>query len=232
MGWPALIGLALSAAGTGVESYANAQTQKNENATINDNLTNQKALQAKATGIFNQNLNSGNSAPQATAAINTAAQQNQQQYAALAKQPSINGASPVDVNPVVQARTDASTQNIGNAGAKLQGYSQWGVNQAIQNMLAGQQIGLVGNQSQQLQQTLGPQLQQAAGSEAGLSGLGSLLGTLGTAVGVGGSVLGGAGAGAAGAGTSLSKVPFGTIAANQARPFSLANGPYGYLGGY
>ena len=150
MGWPALIGLALTAAGTGVESYANAQTQKNENATANDVLNQESQLQKKATAEFNTNLNQGNSAPQATAAINTAAQQQQKQYANLAKQPTNTGASPVDVNPVVQARADASTANTAQAGAKLQGYSHRGEESSSPKTLAGgQQIGLVGNQAQQ-----------------------------------------------------------------------------------
>lgn len=191
MGWPALIGLALSAAGTGVNSYAAAQTQKNENATVDAQLLQQQQLQKKSSNIFNENLSNGNDAAGAAKQIGATQAAQNDKYAALAQTPMTGGAgSPVNIDPVVQARADASTQNQGNSAAKLQGYSQWGVNQAIQNMLAGQQIGLVNNQSQQLAQTLGPQLQQASQSEAGLSGLGSLLGTLGSAVGVGGSLAG------------------------------------------
>lgn len=191
MGWPALIGLALTAAGTGTQAYAAAQTSKDENATVNQNLQQQQELQKKATGLFNMNLQQGNSAPQAQAQVGATQAAQQGKYAQSAGLPSLaQGANPVNVDPVVQARADASTQNQGAAGAKLQGYSQWGVNQAIQNMLAGQQIGLVNNQSQQLASTLAPQLQQASQQNAGLTGLGSLLGTLGSAVGVGGTLSG------------------------------------------
>lgn len=190
MGWPALIGLALSAAGTGVGAVANANTARAENNTVNDELNAQRLLQQKSTNIFNQNLNQGNSAADANSQIGATQAAQNKNYAALNAQPATGGQSPVSIDPVVQARADASTQQQGNNSAKLQGYSQWGVNQAIQNMLAGQQLGLVNNQSQQLASTLGPRLQQAGQAYSGLSGVGSLLGTLGSAVGVGGSVAG------------------------------------------
>lgn len=187
MGWPAIIGLALSAAGTVAQSSAASATRSAEDKATDSQLQQQLALQGKATQQFNQNL-PGNTVQSAQQQIGNSAGNSKQLYAAAQAQPTQTSANPLTLNPVVQARFDAGTQNQGNASAQNAGYSQWGVNQAIQNMLAGQQLGLINNQSQSLANTLAPNLNQAGQSQAGLTGLGSILGTLGTAVGVGGTL--------------------------------------------
>lgn len=188
MGWPTIIGLALTAAGTAASSVANSEATSAENKATDNQLSQQQALQKKATGLFNQNL-PGNTQQAAQSQIGSANTQLQNQYKQAALAPLTPTANPINVSPVVQARADQSTQQQGAANAQNQGYSQWGVNQAIQNMLAGQQIGLVNNQASQLYGTYGANMNQAAQSSSGLSGIGSILGTLGTAVGVGGNTL-------------------------------------------
>lgn len=167
---------------------ANANTARAQNNTVNDELTRQQGFQKQAGNLFNQSLGtSGVDTAQKTIADSAAKQT--QQYQQLSNTPIQSASSPVAVDPVVQARADSQTQQQQGAGAQLQGYNQWGVDQAIKNMLASQQLGVVGSQAQASANTLGPRLQQAGQSQAGLTGLGSILNTLGTVAGVGGSLL-------------------------------------------
>jgi len=89
-------------------------------------------------------------------------------------------------NAVSQAGQDALNQQGQQANAQLQGYSNVPLQQGLNNMNANNQLGVISQNAGDWASILPLQLQQASQSEAGLSGLGSLLSTAGGVVGLSG----------------------------------------------
>ena len=79
------------------------------------------------------------------------------------------------LSPLTTGANNASNQNA--AGA--QGYTDWGVKQALQNLKARSKIGQNNMFSQQSEQVLPLELNSASQSQEGLKSFGSLLGDVG-----------------------------------------------------
>jgi hypothetical protein len=186
MGCGTLAGLGLALAGTGTQMYANNRTQNAENQAASSELARQEQFQNQARNVFNQNLQ--NSTPQTAGQQQ---QQGQQQFLGASKQaqlPSLGltATDPTQANAVSGAGQDALNQLGQQSNAQLQGYSNVPLQQGLGNLQTQNQLGAISGNASDWASILPLQLQQASQSQAGLSALGSLLGTAGQVVGLSG----------------------------------------------
>jgi hypothetical protein len=199
MGCGALIGLALSAAGTGAEEYANVSDNNAANAAANSQVSRENQLEKQGQAVFNNSLQQ--STPQAA--------QNQQQQGAAqilgaskaAQLPglslgSMDTGNNANANNVSFVGSQAENQLGQNANAQLQGYNNVNLQQSLADQQARNQLGTINSNAQTWQNAFPLQLQQAANSNSGLSALGSLLGTAGSVAGLSGLASGGLGSNA------------------------------------
>lgn len=184
MGCSALIGAALGLTGAGVQELANAKTQGQMNDVMNEQQAEQRSLQAKGQSVFQTSL--GQSTP------GVAAQQIQQgadQYKTAAQNAQ---AVPLGVaSPAITTQdqsANAARAALGNtAMSNYAGYGQYGVDQRLKDQVANSQLGVIGQQSQYANSMLPSELQAAQNDFNGLRGAGSMLGTIGSLVGLAGS---------------------------------------------
>jgi len=186
MGLEAIIpGLALAAAGTGLGVDASVESQRAMNDAANAELQRQQAYAAQGRKVFNQSL--GQSTPQAVQQqMAKGAENAAQEYAKLQQNqpPALGlGVDTMGQNPFLaqtqNAITQGQLQNTNAANAQLQGYGASDVAQAIKDLQARTQLGQIGSFAQGSENILPLEMQQAQGSHAWESGLGSLLGTAG-----------------------------------------------------
>lgn len=150
--------------------------QQKMNQMIEAELARQRAYQQAGQDIFNTHLEQ-NTLPEVNKDIVAGQQQAMHGYqnapmiAQLghASLPSL-GAS--FLNPRVAGAVNTSNQNA----AGPQGYTEWGVKQALQGLKARSKL-LQNNQfAQNSQSVLGPEIQAASQSQSGLKAFGGLLG--------------------------------------------------------
>ena len=190
----AIASLALSVAGAAMQSGANQLTQNNMNDLTEQELQRQQAFARKGQQVFQNSL--GQSTP------SSAQQQlNQGQQQALGNIQQVQGV-PLSLSMPsstgINTAANTARQNMSNqAAAGYQGRSNFPLQQYLKDLSANSQLGLIGNQAQQSESVLPYELSQAQNSYGWLSGLGGLLGTAGSLVGMSGLASAGAGAGAA-----------------------------------
>lgn len=163
------------AAGTGMQIAANAEAASAANAAANAELERQRGYQKRAQGVFDQSLAA--STPQAAQQSMTAATEARtQDYAKQRSVPLSEGASPVaDTQRLVSPQAVMGQDRLADAArARLAGYTEWDLQQAIKDMRASQQLGTIGNFAQGSQNVLPLELQDAARRGSGLRSLGQL----------------------------------------------------------
>ena len=183
MGCGTIAGLALTAAGTGANMYANNQVRGKMNDLTNQELARNQGFEQKAQGVFNNSLQQ--STPQAA---NQQIGQGQQQLAGLiqnAQQVPLSSSMPNfgNVNTMAEG---AKTAMSNKAASDLGGYSNYTLQQRLKDQQVGSQLGVIGSEAQGWANVLPAQLQQAQGSQQGLQALGALLSSAGLLTGLSG----------------------------------------------
>lgn len=195
-----LLGLALSAAGAGAQIAGAQQSQSAMNTALGNELQDQAAYQKQASNVFQNSLSQ--STPKAAQDQMLQGQQlAQAQYQKLENTPLTGTAAPAAFGSQGAQDINVGQKQLSNtAQANLQGYSEWDLQQAIKDLTAKGQLGVIGGLAQNRAQILPYQLQVAQQAGGDLTGIGSLLGAAGGVVGGIGAL--GGGMGALGAGLS------------------------------
>lgn len=189
MGAVGIIGAIASLAGTALSYKAASDSRSAMNKTQQDTLDYLAGQQKKGTDVVTQAVQN--------AGAKTGQQQIQQgasdlatQYAKVQSAPtstSSTGSSSGDLS----VRDKAETTNASGAQAKLGGYSNFSLQQWLNQLNSANQLGVINNQSRTATSTLPIQLAAAQQSGANLAGLGGLLSGAGGALGTYGAVTSG-----------------------------------------
>lgn len=214
--WALLAGLALAAAGAGLQSAGASQSRRAMNQRTMEELHRQAQIQRKAEAEYAQSLaQSGTDV--AAEQIQQGAQERGQLYDKLQSVPLDTGAQPVgNVGSAVTLRDVAQMQLANKNRAKLGGYETWMLDQAIKNARANQNLSILNQQAIRSQNILPLELQDASHAGDKLMGIGMGVGALG-------SLFGGYGA----LGSALGSGAGAAIQASQPQP-KLG---YGWMGG-
>lgn len=180
-----LISVAVSAAGTGLSMASQSAQQDAQNKAISAEMLRQRNYSQQASGVFDTSL--------AQSGRDTADQQIQQGTQKAASAYSKYGGVPMGVaapnispqgnKSVVDAVGNAQTGLANAAGARMQGYSEWDLQQMIKNMRANQNLSVISGESKNSANLLSGDLAGASNAGAGLAGLGSILGAAGSTIG-------------------------------------------------
>lgn len=210
-------GMALSAAGAGAQMAGAANSRSAMNAQVAAEAARQKGYQDQAGKVFDESLQ------QSTPL--TARQQMGQgedranaEYKKLESLPMGTSTAPFQSGTSGQVLNAGRTQQSNQAQARLQGYTEWDLQQAIKNMSANRQLGVIGTNAHRSAGVSPYEIQQASHAGDTLSGIGSLLGLAGTTVGALGGLSGMGSAAGVGAGVNPNNIPITTIMANQPPP--------------
>lgn len=177
-----VIGLAASAAGTGV-SIAGARAQREDmNKALRAGLARQEEIQRKATPVVEQNIEASGS-QQAGKDIQSGTSQAAELYRRLHDLPT-SGESPVLLDRIVQARNEADIGRAQQAEAELQGFGNLTQQQWLRNLATLNQLGVLQNFSRGSVGVVPYQIQAAMQPGQNLQAVGSLLGTGGTLAGM------------------------------------------------
>jgi hypothetical protein len=176
MGCGLLAALGTTALGAGLD-YAGGQQSKNAmNNVVNSTIGRENQFTNQAQGVFNNSL--AQSTPKAA---QQQMGQGQQQLGGLISQaqnvpasfsmPSF-GATNTAQQGVRQGLSNQAAQNMA-------GYQTYGIDQAIKDLQANSQLGVIGNEAQSAASIMPVQLQQASQRGQPLQAAGGLLGSLG-----------------------------------------------------
>ena len=227
-------GLALSAAGTGMQMAGASKAKGAMNDAQTAELLRQRGYQKEADAAFQQNL--------ATSKRDTAdteqqagAERRKAEYGKIAatgagvaapiQQASAGNATPNSAagaaarnKATVTASSNAWSKLVGDARAKLGGGDDWQLNQGIRNTRTNQDLAIASGNARSSANILPAEMQDASHAGDGLKGWGQLVGALGAVTGAYGATAAGAGASAAGSTAGLYDIPnawgnLGTIAA-------------------
>lgn len=196
MAYPLLLaGLALTAAGTGMNMAANAGTQSAVANAVAAEQARQKGFQQAANTVAQKSI-AASTEPIAQDQIAQGAQARMNAYTQLAaKVPAASTVAlpgqtkpggAVDTDPTGRAQAEAAaTANawsnaVGGAQARLGGYEDWGLKQNIKNRQASEQIGVQANLSKGSASVLPFEVAAAQHSNDELSGWGQLVSALGS----------------------------------------------------
>lgn len=180
-----LIGLAISAAGTGVSVAANRSAQKRMNDQVKASLARQDTFTRRGDDLFKKNLGETGAAA-ATRNIAQGEQQAADLYRSVQALPSGAGL-PATNDATVNNRTGLEIANANQASAALQGYPNMSLLQWLNNAETDRLLGVNNNLSASNARILPYQLQGAQASAADMAALGSLLGTGGSLLGMWGA---------------------------------------------
>lgn len=208
--------------------YANQEDTHAMNAAASAEAQRQAGYQKQANQVFQTSL--------AQSSPGTAQQQMQQgqdkaqaQYQKLESIPLSTSAAPFQTGQNGQSMVQGQTQLSNNAQAKLQGYSEWDLQQAIKNLTANQQLGIINTNASRSAGVLPYEIQQAGHTGDMLSGIGGLFGAGGSVLGTYGALSSLGAAASTAPSVGVSQVPFRTQFANQLNPYGIS--PYASLGG-
>lgn len=187
MGYPILlaVGAALSAAGAGAQIAGASESRSAMNSTMDAFSAREKGLQKKGDTLVQNSLADSTlkaSQDQMAQGEKTALDNYSKLEATPLASGSFGAVNPSD--PLQSGRISQSNQ----ANANLQGLSEYQLQQHIKDVLTGAQLGVIGGFAQQNAGVLPYQLQDASQAGAGLSGIGSLLGTAGSLAALGGGM--------------------------------------------
>ena len=207
--YPAILaGLALSAAGTGMQMAASSKAKGAMNDAQNAELLRQRGYQEQADASFQQNLakskrDTADTEQQAGADRRTA------EYGKIAAtgagvaapitQTTSGNATPNSAagaaarnKSTVTATGNAWSKLVGNARAKLGGGDDWQLNQSIRNTRANQDLAITAGNARASANILPVEMNAASHEGDALKGWGQLVGALGAVTGMAGSVAGAA----------------------------------------
>lgn len=169
-------------AGTGLSIAAQNEQRSAANRAMSQELARQRGYQQKASSAFAASL-AGSTPAVAEDTIKAGSAERQADYAKARSVPLTSSASPLPtgassrlVNPVASAGED---QLSDIARARLAGYTEWDMQQAIKNLRANQALAQIGNFSRGSQNILPMELQSAQNQGQGLAFGGGLLSGLG-----------------------------------------------------
>ena len=181
MGWPALIGLAVSAAGTGMQIAASKKEQSAMESKAQEELSRQQRYQKEAGGEFQKSL-AESGEPQYQKQAAQGSQKLSDAYTNVKNIPLTLPAATAS-SPSAQIVEDRGTQALNKtsdaARAQLGGVNEFQIQQMIKNLRAQQQLGVIATNARMSQGVEPLELQAAGRSAEGLRGVGSLASTLG-----------------------------------------------------
>jgi type II secretory pathway pseudopilin PulG len=183
-----LIGMAISAAGTGVSMAANASAQKRMNNQLTAALKKQDAYSRTAGEAWKKSLGESSSET-AKKNIDQGEQAAGELYKRVQAAPQGEG-MPGQQDQFVDDRTKKQIGLANMAQAGLQGYPNMQLLQWLNNAETGRQLGVVTDLSNNAASIVPYQLQGAQASTADMAALGSLLGTGGSLLGTWGALNG------------------------------------------
>lgn len=171
-----------SLAGAGMQAAAAQQAQEAASQATREELNRQQGYRKEAMSTFADSLKQSTPA-KAQQAIDEGAQTRQADYAKARSVPLTEGRTPYtsgEGSRLLSSAGAASQDHLGDAmRARLGGYTDWDLKQAIKDMRASQALGTIGSFSQGSQNVLPLELQSAAHSGDTLAGLGQLFSTAG-----------------------------------------------------
>lgn len=179
---PLLLGVAASAAGTGLSMAASAEDQAAMNKAADASLAQQQGYADKAKSAFQESL-SQSTPDVAKQTINDQTATSLAQYAMQQQQPT-GFMSASQQTPMDQAQSQAVIGQGNMARAAMQGYPAWSTQQYLKNLGANQLLGNLGAESSFAAGALPLQMQQASQVGAPLALAGSGLGALGSLAGL------------------------------------------------
>jgi hypothetical protein len=205
-------GLALSAAGTGMQMAGAKKARDKMDDTRRAELLRQKGYQRDADVAYQANREKSDRGT-AEAEMAAGAQRREQEYQAVG-QNTLGVAAPLATPAAgnqtagaasrtaanVQATGNAWTKLVNSARAKLGGGDDWQLNQAIRNQRAGEGIGIASSQARQSASLLPGEMEAASHAGDKLAGWGQLVSALGSVSGMYGATT--AAPAAAGAGNT------------------------------
>ena len=174
------LGALTSLAGTGLGVAGSMQSQSNMNDAAKAELMRQQEYNKKGQSVFQQSLQQ--SSPKSVQQqLGQGQQQALNEYAKVQATPtSYSQGAP---NALSKATSDATVQGktqLGNqAAAPLNAYDSYSLAQQIKDMQAQSQLGQIGNFSRSSESVLPLEMSQAQQSGGTLSGIGSILNTIG-----------------------------------------------------
>lgn len=180
-----IAGLALAAAGTATSMTAAKQAQSRMEGTIQSQLAAQRGFQQQATPLFQRSLEESSPA-NVGRQISAGEQSAADLYTKLRSLPMGQSALPQDTQS--QLRTEQTIKQQQGAQAGLQGYQASNLSQWLKDLETQNRLGVISNLSQSSAQTTPYMLSAAQNSTANLAGLGSLLGTGGSLLGMYGAL--------------------------------------------
>lgn len=173
------VAAALTAAGTGAQMAGASSAQHSMNSKMAAELQRQQEWQKQASNTFAQSL--AQSGPDtAQAQMKKGSEDKLAAYNQLGAQPAVFSQPGLAVSGPVQSMSQGTTlANSNTVRANLGGLDEWSLNQMIKNIRAQQQLGLIGANSRQSASLLPGELNNASHAGDDLSGIGSLIGSLG-----------------------------------------------------
>lgn len=184
--WGALLaGIGLALAGTAAQVSASAQARAAAERKTRKELLRQQEFKEGARRAFNVSLEQ--STPEvAQRQIGQGTEQRQQEYERVKNLPFSSAGEVVPGSPssvVETTKRAGQEQGLSLAQARLGGYTNWDLQQAIKNLRANQAIGLESSLARGSANVLPFELQDAAHAGDTLAGIGSLLSTVGAGLG-------------------------------------------------
>lgn len=175
-----IAGLLASLAGTGLGVAGSMESQSAMNDAAKAELSRQQQFNKQGQSVLQQSI--AQSTPKAAQQqLGQGQQQALQEYAKVQSTPAsyAQGAQ----SDLAKATSDTTVQGknqLGNqAAAPLQSYDAYSLAQQIKDMQAQTQLGQIGTFARQSESVLPLEMQQAGQSGSTLSGIGSILNTLG-----------------------------------------------------
>lgn len=185
MGCGTLAALALAGVGAGLGEAGVQQSKNAMNRSINAELGRQQGFTKQAQNVFNQSL--AQSTPQA--AQQQIGQGTQQALRTIGQAQSVPAAFSVPSFGVVNTGQQQTKQDLSNqASASMQGYGTYSLDQALKDLQARSQLGVISGEAASSAAVNPYEIQAASQRGAPLQAAGSLLGTLGTLGGIYGTL--------------------------------------------
>lgn len=178
-----LIAAAASVAGTGLSMAGAQEARDAANRATSQELERQRKLQVQAEQQYAMARNQA-TPEQAASTISGAANQRQQDYQQIQGLPLSYSQPGTQIGKAVVNARDAANLNLSNrARAALSGYDQWLLNRQIEQQQTGNLLGVTAGLARSSGNVLPIELGAAQHAGDTLSGVGSLLGTAGSAMG-------------------------------------------------
>lgn len=187
MAYPVMmaVGMGLAAAGAGMQIAGARKSERAMERSIEGEIKRQRGYRDEAMQAYQQSLEQSG----AGVAQQQIGQGEATRAAAYKRLEQIPLGTPSNTQAPIESTTAGKVagkkeQNIAGAQASFMGLSEWQLQQLIKNMRARQRLGLIGTVSADSASVNPYEVQHASQAGDTLSGIGSLLGTAGSLVGM------------------------------------------------